>query len=58
MPGSRVYEICSDVIPISLYKQEEKKKVAEEQAKNCTPIKEFKFPWQKKRLKCLVKNQK
>ena len=57
LPGSRVYEICSDVIPISLYKQEEKKKVAEEQAKNCTPIKEFKFPWQKQRLKCLVKKQ-
>ena len=56
--GSRVEEMCHDVIAISAHKKEEKKKLAEEQAKNCTPIKEFRFPWQKQKLKCLVKKQK
>ena len=48
VPGSRVYEMCSDVVPIVGFT----KLVQEEQNKQCTPIKEFRFPWQKKRMKC------
>ena len=57
-PDTRVYHICSDVIPIAKWIKEEQKKTADYQAKNCTPIKEFRFPWQKPKLKCLVQKQK
>ena len=48
LPGSRVYNMCSDVIPIVSYK----KAIEAEQTKQCIPIKEFRFPWQKKKQKC------
>ena len=48
VPGSRVYEMCSDVVPIVGFT----KLVQEEQNKQCKPIEEFRFPWQKKRQKC------
>jgi hypothetical protein len=48
LPGSRVYKMCSDIVPIVAYKKE----VNKEQQKQCTPIEEFKFPWQKKKQKC------
>ena len=48
LPGSRVYKMCSDIVPIVAYKKE----INKEQQKQCTPIKEFKFPWQKKKQKC------
>ena len=59
-PGTRVYHMCSDVIPIAGYKAEltlAKQKIQQQQ---CQPIEEFRFPWQKKRMKCLplVKNLK
>ena len=57
-PDTRVYHICSDVIPIAKWRKEEQKELANYQAKNCTPIKEFRFPWQKQKLKCPVKKQK
>ena len=48
VPGSRIYHMCSDVVPIVGFTS----LVKTEQNKQCTPIKEFRFPWQKKRLKC------
>ena len=59
-PGTRVYHICSDVIPIAAFKQQVAAAQAKATKQNCQPIKEFRFPWQKKRLKCLplVKNLK
>ena len=48
LPGSRVYYMCSDVVPIVAYKKEIKK----EQNKQCKPIEGFKFPWQKQKQKC------
>jgi len=48
VPGSRVYHMCSDVVPIVGFTE----LVKEEQNKQCTPIDEFRFPWQKKRQKC------
>ncbi len=49
---SRVYDMCSDVIAISAHKKEEEEKDKKYKEANCTPIEEFRFPWQKKRLKC------
>jgi hypothetical protein len=51
-PNTRVYHMCSDVIPISGFNKELALKQANFQKQNCQPIKEFRFPWQKKRLKC------
>jgi hypothetical protein len=48
VPGSRVYHMCSDVVPIVGFK----KAIKIEQNKQCIPIEEFRFPWQKKRQKC------
>ena len=48
VPGSRVYHMCNDVVPIKGFTD----LVKEEQNKQCTPIEEFRFPWQKKRQKC------
>ncbi len=59
-PGSRVYHMCQDVIPIAAFKAEVAKAQAKITEQQCQPIEEFRFPWQKKRLKCLplVKNLK
>ena len=47
MPGTRVYHICSDVIPISQWKKAEAKVLA------CsTPPKPWYKPWQKPKPKC------
>ena len=48
VPGSRVYHMCSDVVPIVAFKKEVKKELE----KQCKPIEEFRFPWQKKRQMC------
>ena len=48
VPGSRVYHMCSDVVPIVAFN----KVIKTEQAKQCIPIEEFRWPWQKKRMKC------
>ena len=53
-PGTRVYHVCSDVIPISGYKAELALAKNKFEQKNCKPIEEFRFPWQKKRKQCLV----
>ena len=47
MPGSRVYNICSDVIPISTWKKAEAKVLA------CiTPPKPWWKPWHKPKKTC------
>ena len=47
MPGSRVYEICSDVIPISAWKKAQAKVLA------CkTPPKPWYKPWHKPKPQC------
>ena len=47
LPGSRVYEICSDVIPISKWKEAEAKVLA------CkTPPKPWYKPWHKPKPQC------
>ena len=47
LPGSRVYHICSDVIPISTWKKAEAKVLA------CkTPPKPWYKPWHKPKPKC------
>ena len=48
VPGSRVWNMCQDVVPIASYKKLEK----ENKAQQCKPIEEFRFPWQKKRQMC------
>ena len=53
-PGTRVYHVCSDVIPISGYKAELALAKSKFEQKNCKPIEEFRFPWQKKRKQCLI----
>ena len=53
VPGSRVYHMCSDVVPIVGFT----KLIKEHKIKQCIPIKEFRFPWQKKRQKCPKKYQ-
>jgi len=54
VPGSRVYHMCSDVVPIVGFK----KAIKKEQDKQCKPKKEFRFPWQKKRQLCPKKFQR
>ena len=53
VPGSRVAHMCNDVVPIKGFAVA----VQKELDKQCTPIEEFRFPWQKKRLKCPKKFQ-
>ena len=53
VPGSRVAHMCNDVVPIKGFTVAVKKELD----KQCTPIEEFRFPWQKKRLKCPKKFQ-
>ena len=48
VPGSRVAHMCSDIVPIVAFKKEVKKELE----KQCKPIEEFRFPWQKKRQMC------
>ena len=50
LPGSRVYHMCSDVIPISAYKKAEK-----EVLKCKEPPKPWYKPWQKSKPKCPLK---
>ena len=47
VPGSRVYHLCSDVIPIASFLKAQKK------IKKCTtPPKPWYKPWQKPKTKC------
>ena len=50
LPGSRVYHLCSDVIPISAWKKAEKKVLECKE-----PPKPWYKPWQKPKTKCPLK---
>jgi len=50
VPGSRVYNICSDVIPIASWKKAEKKVLECKE-----PPKPWYKPWQKSKPKCPLK---
>ena len=46
-PGTRVYHMCSDIIPIASYK-----KLQDRIIKCTTPPKPWYKPWQKPKLQC------
>ena len=51
-PGSRVVDMCSDVIPIAKYEKDKEASLKEYFKKNCTPVKGFKMPWKEQEYKC------
>ena len=50
--GTRVYDMCHDVVPIVEYKKNKKVAVKQYLQNECTPVKGFKFPWQKQEYQC------
>jgi hypothetical protein len=50
LPGSRVADMCSDVIPIVKWEKDVKIAVENKLKENCKPIK--KLPWQKQKYQC------
>jgi len=48
---SRVYDMCSDVVPIVEYQAKKKAAVKQYLKKECTP-KEKKFPWNEQEYEC------
>ena len=49
--GTRVYDMCYDVVPIVEYKENKKVAVKQYLKKECTPI-DKKFPWSKREYEC------
>ena len=49
--GTRVFDMCNDVVPIVEYKQNKKVAVKQYLKKECTPI-DKKFPWDKREYNC------
>tara|TARA_B100000131_G_scaffold293950_1_gene309651 strand:+ start:258 stop:794 length:537 start_codon:yes stop_codon:yes gene_type:complete len=54
-PGSRVVDMCSDVIPIAKYESDKKEAVKTYLKEQCTPKKGFKLPWKEQEYECKVK---
>ena len=54
--GTRVYEMCNDVVPIVKYEKEKKAAVKQYLKKECTP-KEKKFLWSEQEYECPTKPQ-
>ena len=52
--GTRVFDMCNDVVPIVEYKKNKEAAVKEYLEKNCTP-KEKKFLWSEQEYKCPTK---
>ena len=52
--GTRVFDMCNDVVPIVEYKKNKKVAVKQYLKKECTPI-DKKFPWSKREYKCQTK---
>ena len=50
--GTRVYSMCSDVVPIVKYEKDKKSAVKQYLKKECTPVKKFTLPWQQKEYNC------
>ena len=55
--GTRVYNMCNDVVPIVEYKKEKQAAVKQYLEKECTPI-DKKFPWDKQEYECPIKTTK
>ena len=51
-PGSRVSEMCSDVIPIAKWEEDKKLSLKKYFEEKCTPVKGFKLPWKEQEYKC------
>ena len=49
--GTRVYNMCNDVVPIVKYEKEKKAAVKNYLKTKCTPI-DKKFPWSKREYEC------
>ena len=52
--NSRVYDMCSDVVPIVEYKKNKQAAVKQYLKKECTP-KDKKFPWNEQEYDCPIK---
>ena len=51
-PGSRVSDMCSDVIPIAKWETDLEKAVKKKLEETCTPIKKGWKQWQKQKYQC------
>ena len=51
-PGSRVSEMCSDVIPIAKWEEDKKISLKKYFEEKCTPVKGFKLPWEEQEYEC------
>ena len=54
---TRVYEMCSDVVPIVEYKKNKQAAVKQYLKTTCTP-KDKKFPWNEQEYECPTKTTK
>ena len=50
--GTRVFDMCNDVVPIVEYKKEKKTAVKQYLKKTCTPKEGFKLPWKEQEYEC------
>ena len=55
--GTRVYDMCNDVVPIVKYEKEKKAAVKNYLKTKCTPI-DKKFPWSKREYECPKQSNK
>ena len=55
--GTRVYNMCNDVVPIVKYEKEKKAAVKNYLKTKCTPI-DKKFPWSKREYECPKQSNK
>ena len=51
-PGSRVEDMCIDVIPIAKYEAAKKESLKKYFEENCTPVEGIKMPWEEQQYKC------
>ena len=50
--GTRVYDMCNDVVPIVKYEADKKAAVKQYLKNECTPVKGMKLPWKEQEYKC------
>ncbi len=50
--GSRVYDMCSDIVPIIKYEADKKIAVKQYLKQKCTPKEGFKLPWKEQEYEC------
>jgi len=55
--GSRVYDMCSDIVPIVKYETDRKIAVKQYLKNNCIP-KDKKYPWQEREYECPTNSSK